>query len=342
MKEDFSDIAAYRNKWARIITDWTLVFPLLKYLQHKTASSLTLEYSGDRAQIEQDIRQGACFLTNHRDIVMDAAWLSLLTYVRYRIRPYVGMGDNLFGRWWIEGLARYNHVYVVKRGVGVHALKEKSQHLSRYITSLREEGESIWLAEREGRAKDSNDCAQGSVLKMLCMADQENGGHAFFDSVKKLNICPVSISYEYDPCDYLKAQELQLKRDNPRWRKRPGDDLLSMRTGILGKKGKVVFRMTPSINPEIDALLAAHPEILEAPTNDQAQAVCDIIDRHIWSAYELYNHFDAEGNPTPDFEAYVRSRVAMVNCPNKDEQFLYDQIVAMYRNPLLNYRKTLE
>lgn len=333
MKEDFRDIQAYPVGAILQVTDWITIFPLLKYFQHKTTDSLQLEYLGDRKQIEADIAHGACFLTNHRDIVLDAAWLSLLLRCRYNIRPFIGMGNNLFGKWWIEGLARFNRVYVVKRGVGAHELIEKSKHLSRYIHSLREEGKSIWLAEREGRAKDSNDRAQGSVLKMLTMADTEEG-KSFFDAVKRLNICPVSINYEYDPCDYLKAREMQLKRDNPRWRKRAKDDLDSMRTGIEGYKGHVIFRLTPSINPEIDALLRERPEVLTASINEQAQLVCDIIDRHVWLGYESF-----ERDPE-QFEQYIQSRIDLItDVPNKDEQYLHDRIVEMYRNPEINKGK---
>lgn len=330
MKDEFADIRAYRVGAFLQIFDWFTLCPLLKYLQHKTTSSLKLDYLGDRKQIEADIRKGACFLTNHRDIVMDASWLSMLLRIRYNIRPYMGMGDNLFGRWWIEGLARFNRVYVVKRGVHAHELLGKSLLLSKYITHLRSKNKSIWLAEREGRAKDSNDRAQGSVIKMLTMyltSEQV----PFFDAVKQLNICPVSISYEYDPCDYLKAQEMQLKRDNPRWRKRAKDDLISMRTGILGQKGNVVFRLTPSINSEIDQLLAAQPELAEAPINEQAQAVCNIIDQHIWAGYEIYQH------TAEQTEQYIRSRVDLVDIPNKDEQFLMERIAEMYNNPVINH-----
>lgn len=334
MNEDFSDIKAYPVGAILQVTDWITVFPLLKYYQWTTTDSLELRYLGDRQQIEADLRRGATFLTNHRDIVLDAAWLSMLLRIRYNIRPFMGMGNNLFGKWWIEGLARFNRVYVVKRGVGAHQLIEKSKHLSRYIYSLREEGKSIWLAEREGRAKDSNDRAQGSVLKMLCMAPIEEG-QCFFDAVKALNICPVSISYEYDPCDYLKAQEMQLKRDNPRWRKRAKDDLLSMKTGITGHKGHVVFRLTPSINLEIDQLLRERPEVKTASINEQAQLVCDIIDRHIFLGYEIFPHTEEE------FEQYVQSRVALVDIPDKDEQYLHDRIVEMYRNPAINQQSAL-
>lgn len=336
MKEDFSDIAAYRNNACLGVMDWVTIFPVLRYYQWKTTRSLKLEYLGDRKQIEADIRNGASFLTNHRDIVMDAAWLSLLLRTRHGIRPYMGMGDNLFGKWWIEGLARFEHVYVVKRSVSPHELIRKSQHLSRYLRGIRKQNHSLWLAEREGRSKDSNDRAQGSVLKMLTMAHIEEG-MSFFDAIRELNICPVSISYEYDPCDYLKAEEMQLKRDNPRWRKRPQDDIKSMKTGIQGQKGRVVFRLTPSINHRLERLLAERPELKTAAINDQAQAVCDLIDQQIWLGYETYDHFDREGHPTPQFEEYIRSRVALVRIADKDEQYLHDRIVEMYKNPIINH-----
>lgn len=344
MKEDFRDIAAYRVGPLLWLADWILMFPLLFYFRFKSAKSLRLEYLGDRKQIEQDIKNGACFLTNHRDIVLDAAWLSMLLRIRYNIRPFIGMGNNLFGKWWIEGLARFNRVYVVRRGVRPHELLEKSRHLSTYLRMLREQKHSIWLAEREGRAKDSDDRAQGSVIKMLTMAymaevnenetDNHNKGRVFFEAVKALNICPVSLSYEFDPCDYLKAEEFQLKRDNPRWRKRGKDDLFSMKTGILGQKGRVVFRMTPSINPEIDQMLAQEPELLDAPINEQAQRICDLIDRHVWQGYELFERGEA-------FERYIDSRVNMVRCPNPDREFLRAKIVEMYNNPVKNHESSL-
>lgn len=322
MKDEFKDIRAYHTGVLLQLTDWCTIIALLRWLKRKTSSSLKLDYLGSREAIEKDIRHGATFLTNHRDIVMDAAWLSMLLRRRYNIRPYMGMGNNLFGKWWIEGLARYNRVFVVKRGVGGHELMRNAEHLSAYIQHLRKKGKSIWLAQREGRAKDSNDKTQPSVLKMLTMGEED-----FFSAIKRLNICPVSISYQYDPCDYLKAQEAQLKRDNPLWRKNKRDDLLSMKTGILGQKGKVVFRLTPSINKELDELLKQQPEMLSKSRNDQAQAVAELIDRHIYLGYELFERD----------EAYIRERMKMVDVPSKDEAFLYDYFLKMYDNTRINH-----
>ena len=326
--DKFKDIRAYRTGWLLPLLDFLIVFPALGILAGCTSKGIRLDYLGDRKQIEKDIRHGAFFMTNHRDIVLDAAWLSLLLRCKYFIRPFIGIGNNLFAYKWIELFVRFNRCFVVKRGAGAHAQLENSKQLSAYIRQLREQGKSIWLAQREGRAKDSNDLTQASVLHMLTLGEKD-----FFENVKALNICPVSITYEYDPCDYLKAREMQLKRDNPRWRKRPKDDVESMRTGIEGKKGRVVYRLTPSINPEIEALLAAHPEYRKLPLHDQLQHVCDIIDRHIHQGYEIFER-------GTDFEAYIKSQLAKIDIPNKDEEFLRNKLYEMYNNPKLNYEKS--
>lgn len=332
MKDQFKDIRAYRVGWLLTVCDFLMAFPMLQILAKRTTKGIRLDYLGDRKQIENDIKHGAFFMTNHRDIVLDSAWLSLLLRLRYFIRPYIGIGNNLFAYKWIELFVRFNRCFVVKRGAGAHAQLENSKQLSAYIRMLREQGKSIWLAQREGRAKDSNDLTQASVLHMLVMA---NGESDIFEAIKALNICPVSISYEYDPCDYLKAREMQLKRDNPRWRKRKQDDVESMQTGIRGEKGRVVYRLTPSINPEIDTMLAAHPEYREQPVHDQLQHICDLIDRHIHLGYELFER-------GTDFDAYIESRLAKIDIPNKDEDFLRERLYEMYRNPEKNHRIAVE
>lgn len=316
--------------WILAVIDWFTVLPILKIWALRTTKGIRLEYLGERKQIERDIKHGAFFLTNHRDIILDAAWLSYRLRLRYFIRPFMGVGNNLFAKPWIEHLMRFMRCFVVKRGEGVHAQLENAKQLSAYIRMLRSQGKSIWLAQREGRAKDSNDLTQASVLHMLTLGDDD-----FFENVKALNICPVSITYEFDPCDYLKAAEMQLKRDNPKWRKSKRDDVKSMQTGIRGEKGRVVYRLTPSINPEIEALLANEPEWRTAPIHDQLQRVCDIIDRHIHQGYEIFDR-------GTEFDAYIESRLAMIDIPNKDEAFLRDKLYEMYNNPVINYKKAYE
>ncbi len=328
MVNSYKDICCYHVAALLPVTDALLVFPYLRYLQYKTTKSLRLEYLGDRKQIEHDIRHGAFFMTNHRDIVMDAAWLSFLLRTHYFIRPYMGVGDNLFAKRWIEVAMRYNRCFAVKRGCGAHAQLENARQLSAYIRHLRSRHKSIWLAQREGRAKDSNDFTQASVLHMLTIGTDD-----FFQAVKDLNICPVSISYEYDPCDFLKAKEMQLRRDNPRWHKTKRDDVESMATGIKGYKGRVVYRLTPSINQEIDAMLAEHPEYRMLSHSEQAQHVCDIIDRHIHRGYEIFDR-------GTEFDDYIESRIAKIDIPDKDEAFLREKLNEMYRNPVINHQKS--
>lgn len=323
--DKFKHIRAYRVGWLLPLVDFLIICPILLIMRRKTATSLKLEYYGDRKKIEEDIRHGAFFMTNHRDICMDATWLTYLLRTRYFVHPYFGIGNNLFGKWWIEHVVRFLRGFVVIRNGGFRNQVENATTLSLYMRHLRKRKKSIWLAQREGRAKDSNDVTQPGVLKMLTI-DSEN----FFDGIKELNICPICISYEYDPCDYLKAREMQLKRDNANWKKSRKDDLISMSVGINGFKGKMVYRLTPSINHDIDKAIAEHPELLELSRNEQIQYVCQLIDRHIHAAYEIYERGD-------EFSKYIESRIEMIHLSKKDTEFLREKLYEMYNNPVKNY-----
>lgn len=323
--DKFKHIRAYRAGWVLPFIDFLFIYPTLLWLKHKTTSSILLEYHGNKKIIDQDIRHGAFFMTNHRDIVMDAAWLTYLLRVRYFIHPYIGIGNNLFGKWWIEHVVRTLRAFVVIRNGGFRQQIENATLLSQYIQQLRRRRKSIWLAQREGRAKDGNDITQPGVIKMLSI-DADN----FFEAIKQLNICPVSISYEYDPCDYLKAREMQLKRDNPNWRKSRKDDLVSMKEGINGYKGKIVYRLTPSINHEIDQALVEHPEMLTWSRNEQIQFVCQLIDQHIHAGYEMYERGE-------EFDHYIQQQLNKIHLSNKDNDFLLEKLYEMYHNPVKNY-----
>src|SRR5574344_3157177 len=120
MADQYKNIRAYRVGWLLAITDWLTILPVLKWFERKTTTSVKLAYLGDRKQIEQDIKHGACFLTNHRDICMDSAWLSMLLRMRYFIRPYIGIGNNLFAKWWIEPVVRFLRCFVVIRNGSLH------------------------------------------------------------------------------------------------------------------------------------------------------------------------------------------------------------------------------
>ena len=337
----FKNIRAYRVGWILPFVDFLILYPALLFMRRKTTKGIQLCFQGDRKRIEQDIRHGAFFMTNHRDIVMDAAWLTFLLRTRYFIHPYFGIGNNLFGKWWIEHVVRFLRAFVVIRNGGFRDQVNNATTLSQYIRHLRKHHKSIWLAQREGRAKDGNDLTQPGVLKMLTI-DADN----FFDSVKELNICPVSISYEYDPCDSLKALEFLQKSKNPDFKKSQRDDLVNMQTGIMGYKGLIHYGFTPCINDEL-----AHLEG-ESDRTTILQAACQVIDRHIHLNYRIYpgnyvaydmlykcNRFAEQytAEQKENFEKYIQGQIAkMGEFSIEDYQFMHEKMLLMYSNPLKN------
>ena len=218
--------------------------------------------------------------------------------------------------------------------------------MSQYIHyAVNEKKENIWIAQREGRAKDSDDRTQESVLKMLAMGGKGN----FAEQLSDLNIVPLTISYEFDPCDYLKAKEFQQKRDNPRYKKSRQDDLDIMRVGIFGFKGHVHYHCAAPVNTFMNELSAQN-----LPKNDFYRALAEQIDKQIHSHYRIYpNNYIAldklNGNQeyathyTQEdkirFENYLAGQLAKIDLPNKDEEYLMERMLTMYANPLRNWLK---
>ena len=208
-----------------------MVYPFLQYLEANMTTGIKLN------GLEKiDVSKSYLYISNHRDIILDSAFLCGKFIEKNMNTVEIAIGDNLLIFPWIEDLVRLNKSFIVKRGLSARHILESSKRLSAYIAKTISENQSIWIAQREGRAKDSNDRTQESLLKMLNMFGEDS----FIDNLAKLNICPLSISYEYDPCDYLKAKEMQQKRDNSCFKKNPQDDLLNIQTGVMGYKGSVV------------------------------------------------------------------------------------------------------
>lgn len=321
-----------------------LAYEAVMMVANKTTFSLTI--SG-RSRLPKD-KKPCLFISNHRDIILDAAFLNVMLYdVSYGMTQ-VAIGDNLMIRPWIETLVRLNNSFIVKRGVSVRQMLDVSKKLSAYIRhTINETKESIWIAQREGRAKDSNDRTQGSVLKMLNMS----GDGDIVSNIMDLNLFPVAISYEYDPCDFLKAKEFQMKRDDPDFVKCQRDDLLNMETGILNNKGRVHFTLTESINDQL-AVLDRNME-----KNELIAAIASVIDKEIYKHYRFYpcNYVAYDmltgtkrfsGNyglrDKKHFEEYLQGQLDKIVLPNKDEAFLRTKILEMYTNPLKNHLANLE
>ena len=313
-------------------------YPFLHDLVSKCSAGMSIDCTAI-----QDEKFPHTFITNHRDIVLDSALLSVLLVDNGQNTVEIAIGDNLLIFPWIKKLVRINKSFIVQRALTMRQMLQASACMSRYMHfAINEKKENIWIAQREGRAKDSDDRTQDSVLKMMAMG----GEGSVVERLKGLNITPAAISYEYDPCDYLKAKEYQMKRDNPEFKKSREDDLLNMQTGIFGRKGRIHFHLTPCINDKLDALDPAMPK------TEIFTVISTMIDKQIHANYRFYpgnyvayDWLTGEGRFTDKytdeekaaFEQYIAGQLAKIDLPNKDEAFLREKMLDMYANPVKNY-----
>ena len=322
-----------------------VMFPFLEMLVKKTTSGITM---GGIKYLNPSLNY--TFITNHRDIVLDASFLNLAFLRKGIPASEVAIGNNLLIYPWIEDLVRLNKSFIVKRNTSFREGLLAAKHLSAYIHfTILDKHESIWIAQREGRAKDSSDHTQESLVKMLALG----GEGAFMDRLKEINLMPVAISYEHDPNDYLKAKEFLLRRRDPDFKKSQRDDLFSMETGLLQFKGKVHFQLTPRINARIDQIGDFRD------VNTAAKYVCLLIDQAIHRSYEIFvinyvaydmlnggNRFarkytDAERDAV---ENYMNSQLDKIDQPDittEEREYLRTMMLTMYANPLKNKLKTI-
>ena len=295
----------------------------------------------------EQLRPGGAYtyVSNHRDIVLDSAFLNVLLADAGAKYPQIAIGDNLMIYPWVETLVKLNGSFLVRRGLQGRQVLLAAKLLSEYMHEAVVEGQSIWIAQREGRAKDSSDHTQPALLKMLAMGSRERQPAA---ALASLNIVPVTCSYEYDPCDYLKAQEMQLKRDVAGYKKSPADDGINMRTGIQGRKGRVTFH----IGRPLSQLLPADASALSV--EELASLMDAEIHRHYvlyplnYVAYDELEGTDSSEHYTAEERAealrYIEARLQLVQLPEglaPDKAFLRHCILTMYANPLRNQRKAL-
>ncbi|MNO77400.1 Acyltransferase [compost metagenome] len=189
------------------------------------------------------------FIANHRDIVMDPAFVNYSLYHAKHPTPRIAIGDNLLQKPFVSDLMRLNKSFIVHRSITARREKLAAyQTLSAYINhSIRHDGQSIWIAQAEGRAKDGDDRTDSAILKMFHMSRK---GEPFAEMVRELHLIPVSISYEYDPCDQAKARELQIRAATGEYTKAPGEDDASIALGITGYKGRVQINFGAELTGE--------------------------------------------------------------------------------------------
>ncbi len=318
----------------------TFSYPFLEGVLQKTSTGIEFDHSKVK-----DLSKAHIYLSNHRDIILDSAFLADLFVREGYDTQEVAIGDNLLVYPWIEQFVRVNKSFIVHRGLTMRQILGSSARMSRYMHyAITVKKQSIWMAQREGRSKDSSDRTQDSLLKMLVMG----GEGTLVERLQEMNILPLAISYEYDPCDYLKAQEFQQKRDDPDFQKTAQDDLKNMEAGVMGYKGRIVFRTSSCLNPRLNLL----PKT--CCKSEFIRMVAELIDKEIHSNYELYpgNYvaydllFDTEEmsdkytvKERAHFIKYIDSQLDKIALPNKDMPFLYKKILEMYANPVANYIK---
>lgn len=318
-------------------------YPFIKGLLQK--ASLGCDMNVDAIDMEKRYT----FVSNHRDIVLDSALLDvLLVDAGCKTTCEIAIGDNLLSLPWVKDLVRINKSFIVERSVSLRQMLLSSKRLSDYMhLVIAQKHDNVWIAQREGRAKDSNDRTQESIIKMMVMG----GEGSLVERLKCLHIVPLAISYEYDPCDFLKAQEFQLKRDIADWKKGPMDDVVSMQTGIMGYKGHIHYDAAPCIDAWLDTL---DPDM---PKADFFKAVATHIDEEVFRRYRLYpsNYValdELEGTTAhadrytaeqkAQFDGYIAQQMAKIQLPDKDEAFLRERLLTMYANPARNQEQLLK
>jgi hypothetical protein len=319
---------------------YTFIRPLMEGVIKKCTTGLTNDFA--RLGLSKE-KENYTYISNHRDIVLDSGLLDMVLFAQMGLNTVeIAIGDNLLIYPWIKTLVRLNRSFVVTRKGGIREMLQSSIRLSSYMHYvIGEKKAPVWIAQREGRSKDSTDHTQESLLKMFAMGGEGTPAERLIS----LNLAPLAISYEYDPCDWLKALEFQMKRDNPDHKKSQDDDLANMKTGIFGYKGRVHYQAAECMNDFIAALPA------DMPKNDFYATIAAEIDRRIYSNYQLFpgnyvaidllqggdahaSYYTAEERAT--FEQYINGQLQKIQLPYKDEDYLRTKILEMYANPALN------
>jgi glycerol-3-phosphate O-acyltransferase len=312
-----------------------IAYPLFKAIEKDSISKLStsgLENLDPSAQY--------LFISNHRDIILDSAFLNIVLFEQGLRTSQIAIGDNLMRHRISELIFHINKSFVVKRTGTPMELYRYSVQLSEYIwRQITGKTDSVWIAQREGRAKDGDDRTQVGLLKMLSLSAKTDLKTYF----RELKVVPVAISYEHDPCDLLKTQEFLNKRANPDFKKTFEEDVQHMLLGLKGYKGAVNFHFSAPFNIELDAFDAI------PNAKKQLELLAEMIDQRIHQHYKLRpinyvaqdllvktpsfrNYYSSE-----DFEkcsAYFEQRFKLLT--NDEAGLGREYLLKMYANPLLN------
>lgn len=290
-----------------------------------------------------DPQKAYLFISNHRDITFDPAVLQYYLFTSHWKTSKIAIGDNLLKTPLLDEVGRLNKMIKVIRSGSMREKLANSQRLAAYIQySLFEEHESVWIAQRDGRTKDGNDFTKQGLLKMVSMGRDED----VVERIRKMNILPMAISYEFEPCAQLKAREMALSENGKHYEKRPGEDFESIKQGIFDQKGLVTLVLGKPLQEELDTVPA------ELNQNDKLYYICKLIDKQIYENYRLYpnnyiahdlmnannlyaEHYTEEQKQT--FEQYLQ-RKSIIQDVSREK--MMDYLLRIYATPVDNHYGT--
>jgi hypothetical protein len=292
---------------------------------------------GGYEQLEKD--KAYLFVSNHRDILLDSALSQVFLHTHNFNTSEITFGSNLMKSQFVVDIGKSNKMFKVERGGNPRDLYANSKHLSDYIRyTLLHKKESIWIAQRNGRTKNGNDTTDPGLIRMFSMS----GGNDIVKNIEELNIVPISISYQNEPCDFLKMKELFLSRET-KYIKAPDEDLNSIITGIIQPKGKVHIEFTKQITGEV---LSGFSEM---NNKNFIVALAKFIDNNIYEGYKLFNTnyiaYDILNNSTAfldkeytkeESRKFIEEMTEKVNLINGNKDELKEIYLGMYANPVKN------
>lgn len=313
----------------------TFIYDLLRNVINKSSKGLTC--SG----IENlDKKKPYLFISNHRDIVLDAALLNYLIFEKGMNTTLIAIGNNLLLYNWIEHAVKLNRAFVIKRNLPPREIHEASMKVSHFIRkSILEDKLSVWIAQREGRTKDGFDKTQVAVVKMLNMSNTKS----ITEGYKELNIVPVAISYEIEPCGLAKIREL-IKKEHYGQMKTSKDDLKSMSMGMFNPKGRMRFSFGKPIEIDMEETGSKSKEA----QNKMAQEIAEKIDQQIYANYKLWpnnyiaydmlmqeHRFKSKYTHAEErkFKIMVEQSMVNIDFPIIDIQ---ERFLKLYANPVIN------
>ena len=332
LRRDFDNFHSIDDVQANFIRRWLELF-INQFTTGFIASGLE----------NLDPEKAYLFISNHRDITFDPAVLQYYLFTSHWKTSKIAIGDNLLKTPLLGEVGRLNKMIKVIRSGSMREKLANSQRLAAYIQySLFEEHESVWIAQRDGRTKDGNDYTKHGLVKMITLGNDKN----LMETIRRMNITPVTVSYEYEPCDKLKARELALS-ENSVYQKQPGEDFNSIKQGIFGQKGRITFTIGTPIQDELDTI----PE--DISNNEKINLVCQLIDKQIYRTYTLYsNNYIAHDLLHKDemyrehytdsekslFEQYL---LAKSQVPDVPEAKMRENLLKIYATPVDNHYKTI-